>query len=428
MTSSLWQDAATPFASDPLPAQADVVVVGAGLTGLSCAYHLLLRQPGSRVLVLDAAAPGVGASGRTTGMVTPGIGQNFAGLLQRFGVAQAAAMYQETLQAVQAVGDLIAVEQIACDYAAVGQLVVAHGRSGAQRLARQAAALAATGQPYRRLTPTELAARIHLAVPQRDELAALLLPHAATVHPYKLVTGLAAAVRRRGGSLVGGATVTGLTEGAAVGVHLASGQTVSAGTVVLATAGSAPALAGLTGRILPITLSVLATAPLTSAQQAALGWAGRECVIDSRQLFSYFRLTADQRIVIGGGAPYYGTQTLADAAFADLRRELQTWFPGGAQFPVDRCWSGTIDYVLDGLPVIGPRRAGSRVWHAGGFCGHGVALGVRCGHWIAAQLHGDDLPPWPWLRPSAPWVPGDWLRRACFGAASRWMRFADQRC
>src|SRR5438105_6475445 len=70
----------------------DVAIVGAGLTGLSAAYHILVRQPGRRVIVLEAEQIGAGASGRSTGMLGPGVGQNLMTLVRRFGPVRAGAV------------------------------------------------------------------------------------------------------------------------------------------------------------------------------------------------------------------------------------------------------------------------------------------------------------------------------------------------
>ena len=409
-----------------VPARADAVVVGAGLTGLSCAYHLLRQRPMASVVVLDAAAIGYGASGRTTGMVTPGIGQDYAALVKRLGARRAAAVYQETRAAVHYVGELVAAEAIDCEHERVALLMVASGKAGAARLARQAVALEATGQPCQRLDPFELAERVRLRIgpanTRADALAALRLPDAATLNPVKLLHGLARAIQQRGGKLVGHARVLSMNAGATPSLRLASGQTLAAATVVLATASESTSLANLTGRIIPIRLKIAATEPLAPECLLALGWKGRECIIDSRRLFNYFRLTRDRRIVFGGGAPAYGSASRA-ASFDDLLQEMRRTFPEGESLQIAKTWCGTIDYTLDGLPMIGPVRPDGDVFYVGGFCGHGIALGIRSGKWVADLIaRKSSRRAFPGFRSKAPLIPGEWLRRSCFAAASGWMR------
>ncbi len=405
----------------------DVAVVGAGLTGLSCAYHLLQQRPDTTVFVLDAADLGNGASGRTTGMVTPGIGQDFARLVKRLGLQRAADAYQKTRAAVRYVGEVLAAENIDCEYDVVGQLVVAYGNDGEARLKKQAEALEAAAQPCMRLDASALAERVRLHTGDRQlkrrALAALYFPDAATLNPVKLLHGLARAIQLRGGKIICQTKVLAIGQGAMPSLRLVSGQTIKASTVILATASESTALARLTGRIIPIRLKVVATSPLSPTQLAQLGWQNRECIIDSRPLFNYFRLSHDKRIVFGGGAPAYATAQCATPVFHDVLQELRRTFPGGESLKIARQWCGAIDYTLDGLPVIGSLASNQKVIYVGGFCGHGVALSVQSGRWVAEMVTQKSSPALlPWFRNSAPLIPGEWLRKTCFSLASGWMR------
>ncbi|MEO5695093.1 MAG: FAD-dependent oxidoreductase [Usitatibacter sp.] len=425
MGSTVWRLPRNPASTTSparLPTSADVVIIGAGLTGLSCAYHLLESDPDASVAVLDAAPLGSGASGKTMGMIAPGLGQGFAGLVRRIGLQRATAIYTETREAVRDVAEIIAFEDIDCCYEHVGRLMVAHGEQGEARLLRQAKALESAGQPCVRLNADELAARINLETAARKaKVAALFLPDAVTVDPLMLLHGFARAVQARGGEIHCDARVADVVDGRRVTVRLASGAIIKAGKVVLATAAESPKLANLTGRIIPVSIKVIATAPLTPEQLALVGWKGRESIVDSRKLFNYFRLTPDNRIVFGGGTPLYGLQDPPD--YEDLEGELHQTFPHSHMLHVKHRWGGTIDYTLDGLPVVGPVRVDGNVLHAGGFCGHGIALGVRAGRWVAdAIVAVPERRMHPDFRNTAPLVPGDWLRKTCFNLASGWMR------
>jgi len=430
LSAAIWQLPQRPvLGSGEPPARADVVVVGAGLAGLSCAYRILKEHPEKTVLVLEAGELGGGASGRTTGMVTPGIGQDFAGMMKRLGKEQATHLYRQTLAAVRKVGELIRDENIECEFDAAGQLVIAHGDDGEARLERQARAMEACGLPLLRLSSEVLATRVKLGTGagryKSRALAALYFVDAAMLNPVKLLHGLANAARKRGAKIVCNARVVAVTHGMHPAVKLESGQVIPAGVVVLATASESMGLAKLSGRIIPISLKVIATQPLSPAQLARIGWQGRECIIDSRRLFNYFRLTSDQRIVLGGGSPSYGAPAGVSPAFSDLVQELKETFPGGEDFGIARQWCGTIDYTLDGLPMIGPLQHGQdSVIYVGGFCGHGVALSMLAGEWVAAMVaRASPTRALPAFRHRAPLIPGEWLRKTCFSIACGWMRF-----
>jgi glycine/D-amino acid oxidase-like deaminating enzyme len=432
-----------------------VAVVGGGLAGLSVAYHALARQPGRRVAVIDAGPIGGGASGRSTGMVGPGVGQDLGALVRRLGPEAARRAYEATLDAVRATVELVQREGIACDLESTGQILLARSRADRRRLRRQAELMARLELPHAVLDDQGLQARIRVGRAEGsdgDGPAALRLPTAALVHPGKLATGLAARVRARGGALLEGLRVQPIRrearEGALLTLEAAaspeSGRRIQITTrrVVVATGGYTPSLGLFRGRVLPLRLQALATAPLPEETLGQLAWGGREGIIEAARIFSYFRLTPDNRLVFGGGAPRYlwNGQDGPRSAARSLRRlegALRRRFaavPGLARVPITHAWTGVIDYVLDGLPVIGARREEPRLLHLLGLCGHGLALSVAAGAWVADRLD-DDLAPGaggcglapPWLRDRPgillPTEPVRWL--ACSTAVGT-MRLMDR--
>jgi gamma-glutamylputrescine oxidase len=432
--SPVWQDQppiAAPTVEGDL--RADVAVIGGGLTGLSTAYHLAAARPGIQVAVLEAESFGAGASGRNTGMLGPGVGQSLAALAGRLGAPAAGALYRETLRAVSATRALVEQEHIACDLRMTGQLLRARTAGDRRRLARQAALMRALDLPVETVEAEALPALAPARGDTTDGPAALRLPHAGILHPGKLVAGLAARASARGVRLYQRARVREIADGRPLRLSLEGGGQVTADHVVVATAGYTAALGLQRGRVLPVHLQALATEPLPPATLAALRWSGREGVVEARRLFNYFRLTADDRLVFGGGAPRYhwgGRAPGDDAARAlvQLRRELDATFPGALdRVPITHVWTGVIGYTLDALPAIGrdPRRPG--VLQAVGWCGHGLALSVAAGEWLARLLLDRSLAPadLPWTRAAPPALPGEALRWLSFRAAVAAMGLLD---
>jgi gamma-glutamylputrescine oxidase len=134
--------------------RADTAVIGAGLTGLSAAHHLLRRRPGARLVVLEAERIGAGASGRSTGLLGPGVGQSLVALVRRQGPARARSLYVATLRAVQDVCRLVQDEGIECELEMTGHLIVARSAADRVRVAAHAALLRALGLPARPSTTT----------------------------------------------------------------------------------------------------------------------------------------------------------------------------------------------------------------------------------------------------------------------------------
>jgi len=437
---SVWSESPAP-AHDALPRGttfADVAIIGGGLTGLSAAHHLLASRPGARIVVLEAKRLGAGASGSTTGMLGPGVGQSFASLVGKLGPARAQALYRATLKAVEYVRDLVAAEGIDCELEMTGQIVVARSQGGRARLQAQAALFDACALPYESLDDEALARRIRLAPrPGREAErgpAALRLPVAGLLHPMKLVAGLAQKVTSRGGRIFEGARVLTVSDGRPVRLEVEGGAEVVADDVVAATAGYTPEIGLLRGRILPVHLQVLVTEPLTAKARAAIGWNGREGMLDARRVFNYFRLTAGDRIVFGGGAPRYrwGGRTNgggggASSALERLRTELRGTFPKEAEIAVADGWTGVIGYVADAIPAIQRSRQNSSVLHVVGWCGHGVALSVASGQWVSALIcDGAAKEDLPWFRNDLPLIPSELARWVGFQSSVKVMSWMDR--
>jgi gamma-glutamylputrescine oxidase len=333
-------------------------------------------------------------------------------------------MYAQSLHAVEYVGKLASREGIDCQLRMTGQLVIPRGRSGRKRLHQQAAILEALALPCERLDDDALARTVTLAENETSTgnasyPAALRLPIAGLLHPGLLLHGLARSVRKRGGEIYGETPVVEITKTQPATVRTVHGETVVADHVVLATNGYSHRLGFMQGRILPVHLRLLLSEPLEPTAFDVLGWAGREAIIDSRRLFNYFRLTEDNRILFGSGLPQYlwrgATEEDAEAKsnIKRLMAEFTRTFPAAIRPRINRSWGGVIGYVLDTLPVIDRLRHYPAVVFAGGWCGHGIALSVASGAWVA-HLITRQCPPenLPWFRGSAPLLPfeiGRWL-------------------
>lgn len=442
-----WQRRSLPVDTPPLPPgrhRVDVAVVGGGLAGLSTAYHLLRRQPGLRLVVLEAEGLAAGASGRTTGMLSPGVGQSLPALVRRLGEQTARALYQQTLAAVRDVQALVTAEGIDCDLQRSGQVIFARSRPQQRRLLALAQQLSALDLAAEVEILDEAALQRRLRLPRlsrgeaSDGPAALRFPTAGIVDPLRLVLGLAQRVAALGGQIHAPSrvlSIAGLDEKTArasepVCLQLADGH-VRADRVVVATAGYAPKLGLFSGRLLPVQLQAVVSEPLSDATLADLGWAERDGFLDARRVFGYFRQTADRRIVFGGARPRYawkggdGGPAALSAAAAQVAADFAQLFPDELGIRLVGGWGGTIGYVLDALPAIGCLPHAPRIFHAVGWCGHGVALATAAGAWLAAAMSGDALPALPWFRSHLPKVPTELGRYLGFAATTRLMAASD---
>jgi glycine/D-amino acid oxidase-like deaminating enzyme len=271
-------------ASLPGPQEADVCIVGAGYTGLWAAYYLKSAQPDLRVVVLEAAFAGFGASGRNGGWVTAeniGSREKYArGPSGATGVRALEAALRATVAEIERA---CGAEQIGCDFVAGGRLQVA---TTPAQLARMRASLEAArawgdGEDVLAfLSADELAGRVNVA----GALGGLFAPHSARVQPASLVAGLAAAAERRGVVIYEATPVTEILPSGAAGGAGAVARTVfgdvRARVVLRCTEGFTARLPGARRALLPMNSSMVVTEPLDDAAWKEIGWAGCETMSD----------------------------------------------------------------------------------------------------------------------------------------------------
>jgi gamma-glutamylputrescine oxidase len=418
---SPWWQVPDPLRAVPLRGDevADVAVVGGGIAGLAAAYHLSVALPGRRIVVLEARRVGAGGSGCSTGIVAPGVGGPITQLRRRYGDAVAARMFARSVDAVRCTVDLVRDEGMACDLEVNGQLVAAVTHRQDLALREQARAYADLGFDVPYLPRREVSALL-----RTDAYAgALRHPLAATLDPVALCRALRGRLQERGVAVYEDSPVTALVPGPPATLSTPAGR-VTAGRTVLATDGFTAGLGVLTDTVVPLTAHVVRTAALNAHEMAALGWRLRDSVVDCRTFFDYYRLTPDNRIILGGGrvgvpvpGPGNGSRDGDDrsgqAAWRRLESRLRRLFPLLDDVPVTERWSGRIGAIVDRLPHVGavPRAPG--VWFTGGWCGHGIPLSVAAGADLAERIGAErgDREPVPWQRDRSPQLPRDPWRR-----------------
>ncbi|MFE2938918.1 NAD(P)/FAD-dependent oxidoreductase [Streptomyces sp. NPDC059255] len=394
---------------------ADVAVVGAGLAGLSTAYHLVERDPSLDVVVVDARHPAAGASGRGTGLLGPRIGPAVDRAARRFGPSRARRMYLASVTAVERVIALTEELGAPCGLRTGEQIVATRGAAGLASLARQAETYRALGLDVPVLSAAAIRERVD--VPYH---AGLLHRSAATLDPAALSGALAAACAAKGVRFHDGSPLRGLRPGR--GAHASTELLFPSGTLrarkaVLAVNAAAGELGLPVGTVLPLQVHAVATGPLGAEIRAALGGATGTAVVDSVPLAPYFRLTDDGRLVVGGGRALHlpglspgRAAALRTATWRLLEERLRLLHPGLAEVPVRHRWSGQIGMTLDDLPVVGHVGGHPDLWYIGGCCGHGLAMSVAHGAHVAESLVADRTAArspaaHPWHRDRAPWAP-----------------------
>jgi glycine/D-amino acid oxidase-like deaminating enzyme len=410
---SFWWDS---LGGAPLPRphlagdlDVDVAIVGAGYTGLWTAYYLTRADPSLQVAVVEAQVAGFGASGRNGGWCSALFPASIDTVARTSSRAAAIAMQHAMHDTVDEVGRVAAAEGLAIDWAKGGTLGLARTPAQLQRAREEIAHWRSWGfaaADFRLLDAPEAAARSGAT----GVLGATYTPHCASIHPAKLVRGLADVVEQRGVLILERTPATSVEPGV---VRTAHGD-VRAPYVVRATEAFTARLPGHRRTLLPVYSLMLATQPLPDEVWHQVGLARRETFSDGRHLIIYGQRTADGRLAFGGrGAPYHFGSRIepgfdrVPAVHDGLWRTLVELFPVLAPYLVTHRWGGPLGIPRDWYASCGLDRRTGLAW-AGGYVGDGVGTANLAGRTLADLITGRDtaLTRLPWVGHRSPrWEP-----------------------
>jgi gamma-glutamylputrescine oxidase len=394
---------------------ADVVVLGAGLTGLSAALEL--AQAGLKVIVLEARRVGWGASGRNGGQVIFGYGCDQSKIAALVGLEDSRRLFDWSLEGVRLVRERITTHGID-----------AHWRDGHAHVAikpRHIDELKAWQRDLAENYGYEVAwwdhERLQAQLPSPRYVGALYDPQSGHLHPLNYTLGLARAAVAAGVRIFENTEVTALQRGPKPVLRRAGGE-VQADFVVLAgnalVHGIAPEL---DSRIMPVGTYVGATEPLGEERATALIRNGM-AVADINWALDYFRLSRDHRLLFGGRASY---STLPPPNLrGTMTSRMTRVFPQLRGVKFDDVWGGYVDISLNRAPHWG--RLGDNVYFAQGFSGHGVAATGLAGRVIAEAIRGQAgrLDAYAKI-PHQPFPGGRALRTPLLVAAMAWFKLRD---
>jgi glycine/D-amino acid oxidase-like deaminating enzyme len=371
--------------------EVDIAILGAGYSGLWTAYYLLKREPGLKIAIVEREIAGFGASGRNGGWCTHGFPTSPAKIAATRGHAAGVAVQSAMFDAVDEVGRAAAAEGIAIDWAKGGELLVARGVEQLPAIRGLKAEFDSLGFADRAtlLTKAESDARVRIAGVE----GGLFLPDTATIHPGKLVRGLARAVERLGATIYEATEVTSYTTGLDPSLVTARGA-VRAKTIVLCGEAYLSQLPGLRRQVLPVYSLITLTEPLAEADWAEIGWEARETVASCRYTVDYLSKTADGRILFGGrGAPYHFGSRIADsydrheATHQMLMANVRAWFPRLDQVRFTHTWGGPLGWSRDYHPTIAFDPVAGLAT-ARGYTGNGVATANLAGRILTDLITG----------------------------------------
>ncbi|MEZ5549168.1 MAG: FAD-binding oxidoreductase [Pseudomonadales bacterium] len=380
-TPSYYAATAIPFAPSPALAgqdNADVCVIGGGYTGLSAALHL--AEQGLKVILLEAEKVGWGASGRNGGHV--GVGQRVGQLTleKKLGLEKSKQLWDLGLEAVDLVRHLIDEHQIGCDLKE-GILHVAAKAGDVEHLKLESERLR-NHYGYEKIRFVEKA-EVDSMVGSKKFHAGQLDLGSLHLHPLNFTLGLAAAARKAGVKIYQQSRVTHYETGQGVRVHTNAGS-VNAKHLVLGCNGYLDKLEPkIATKIMPINNFVLATEPL-SEQLARSLIRDDVAVQDSLFVINYWKLSADKRLIFGGGENYSSKFPSDLKSF--VRKYMLHVYPQLEDVRIDYAWGGTLAITMNRMPHFG--QLSPNIYFAQGYSGHGVATACFAGKLIAEAISG----------------------------------------
>jgi glycine/D-amino acid oxidase-like deaminating enzyme len=419
---SLWADTAEPLPAFPKlegERQADVVIIGAGYTGLSAAHHI--AKSGLAPIVLEANHPGWGASGRNGGVITAKFRLSFRDIDATHGRAMARRMYGIAHESVDMVEELVSEFGISsAKLTRSGQVKAAHNDATLKAAIDEAAWMT------REMGDTEV--RILDRHQVRDEtgsrvfVGGVLNPGSGGIHPLNYLRGLAKGVAKRGVPIFQESPVLALRRDGDGVVAETPGGSVRARQAIIATnsySDLTSATARLQRTLVPFRSALIATERLSPNLAGSL-MPTRRTYTETKRMMRWFRKVDDR--VIFGGRGAFGKQD-SESAFDALRKAMVDIFPELADIPLAFKWSGLVAMTLDSVPHVG--RLDDRTFYSIGYNGAGVAVSSLMGRYLAALVRGEavDLGLLDARRVrTIPFYP---LREPAVRAVAGWYQFLD---
>ena len=358
--------------------QADVCIVGAGYTGLSAG--IALAEAGKRVVILEQSSVGWGASGRNGGQIVHSYSRDLDVIEASYGHAVAEPLGRMMFEGAQVIRERVAKYGIDCDLKD-GGIFAAVNASKAKGLIEQKALWERWGHPG--LTLVDSPAEVRKLVGSDRYSALLVDPTGGHFHPLNLALGEALAFESLGGTIHEASGVRKIERGTTVVVHTDQGQVRAAQVIVACNAYGGNLEPKLASRSMPCGTQVIATAPLGALADTLIP--SDYCVEDNNFLLDYFRLSADKRLIYGGGV-VYGARDPKEVKSL-IRPQMLKTFPQLQDVQIDFGWTGNFLLTLSRLPQVGT--LAPNIFFSQGCSGHGITFTHLIGRVLGEALQGD---------------------------------------
>lgn len=358
-------------------AETDVCVIGAGYTGLSTALFLL--EHGFKVTVLEAVKVGFGASGRNGGQIVNSYSRDLDAVENSVSIEKAKLIGEMAFEGGRIIRDRVARYGIQCDLKD-GGVFAAFTPKQMNHLQAQQRLWERYGYEHLELLDGDA---IRHVVACDNYIGGMLDKQGGHIHPLNLALGEAEAIESLGGVIYEHSPATRIERGANPIVHTPQGRVKAKFLLVAGNAYLGNLLPELAAKSMPCGTQVITTEPL-SEEMARNLLPQDYCVEDCNYLLDYYRLSADKRLIYGGGV-VYGARDPANIE-AIIRPKMLKTFPQLKDVKIEYAWTGNFLLTLSRLPQVG--RLGENIYYSQGCSGHGVTYTHVAGKVLAEALRG----------------------------------------
>ncbi len=364
-------------------AETDVLVIGGGFTGLSCALELAVN--GARPMLVEAGPIAWGASARNGGHACTGFAPGQAGLERALGREAARDLFDLAESGKRLIATLQRRHGFDVHYRP-GYLTCAATPRHVRVLEEDLAELERLGHGGCRLLEAEELHRNWLGTDAYH--GALLDPHAGLLNPVDLCAGMARAAAGKGARIHAHTPALMLEEmNGGIAVRTPGGEITARRVVLAANAQNGALWPELAPYLIPVRACQVATTPLADILARTVIKADVAAVTDTRLPPAYFGLTPGRRLIFGAGASYLDRPPLH--VTPGIHPHLKRTFPQLSDVPIDAAWCGVMAVTANRYPHCGRAGRSGDIWFAHGYSGQGVVLATLLGHLVARALLGD---------------------------------------
>ena len=366
-----------PVAND---AQTEVVVVGGGVAGLACAQAL--NQQGHKVVLLELDVCGSGASGRSSGFITPDSETGLSALVRTHGQDRAKRLWDFVVSGVDGIRENIECHDIDCDFQVQDSLFLANSPKGLSKVRSEYDARTRIGYD----STLYDANTIRSALTSKECCGGVRYSGTFGINAYLYSQAMRDILIESGVRIYEHSCVTEIADGRVT----VNGFTIRTNAIVLCMDRFLPELGELPNDVYHIQTFLGASAPLSDAEVSTIFPESRLMAWDSDLIYQYFRVTGDNRLLVGASSLLYTYSSRARAVAPRILRKMRAF--ARQKFPhtpieIEYFWQGFIGVSKDLLPLAAVDATRPTISYVSGATG--LAWAAALGRYVAEKLHSN---------------------------------------